>query len=100
MKDKEAYEYKRSKLNLDEFSSRSNEDLEYKISTMVLSQKEVDEIRIRALSKLEQFIEFLFKIIKKFISLKMNPKIKVGKLAAYRKSPTNIDNRKNVITVN
>ena len=96
MKDKEAYEYKRSKLNLDEFNSRSNEDLEYKISTMVLSQKEVDEIRIRALSKLEQFIEFLFKIIKKFISLKMNPKIKVGKLAAYRKSPTNIDNRKNV----
>ena len=96
MKDKEAYEYKRSKLNLDEFNSRSNEDLDYKISTMVLSQKEMNEIRIRALSKLEQFIEFLFKIIKKFISLKMNPKIKVGKLAAYRKSPTNIDNRKNV----
>jgi len=96
MKDKEAYEYKRSTLALDEINTKSNEDIEYKISTMVLNQKQMNEIRIRALSKLEQFIEFLFKIIKKFVSLRMNPRIKVGKLAAYRKSPTNIDKRKNV----
>ena len=70
--------------------------LDYKISITNLSQKEIDEIHVISLSKLQSFIEFLLIIIKKYILLRMNPNIKVGKLATYRKSPTNIENRKDV----
>ena len=70
--------------------------LENKIAAVNLNQQELDEIHVISLSKLQTYIEFLFTIIKKFILLKMNPISKVGKLATYRKSPTNVEERKDV----
>ena len=78
------------------FLNNSNQSLDNKISSVNLSQKEIDNIHVQSLEKLKLFVGFLFTMIKKFILLKMNPNIKVGKLSTYRKSPTNIENRKDV----
>ena len=74
----------------------NNLGLDDKINMMNLSKNDLDQIHILSLSKLQLFLDFLLIVIKKYISLKMNPNIKVGKLAEYRKSPTNIENRKDV----
>ena len=82
--------------NLFSTNQNNNQNLDEKIRLINLSKSELDELHALSLSKLQIFIEFLSTIIKKYILLKMNPTIKVGKLAAYRKSPTNTENRKNV----
>ena len=76
--------------------NNNNKMLDSKIASFPLSQDDINQIHIKSLQKLNLFIEFLLSIIKSFISLKMNPMIKVGKIASYRKSPTNINERKNI----
>ena len=81
--------------NFENFNNNNpNQTLDNKISSMNLSKNELDEIHVTSLSKLDLYIQFLYTILKKYILLKMNPNIKVGKLATYRKSPTNTENRK------
>ena len=77
-------------------NNQNNQDIENKISQINLSKNELNEVHAISLSKLQVFIDFLFTIIKKYILLKMNPQIKVGKLSAFRKSPTNTEDRKDV----
>ena len=47
--------------------------------------------------KFKSFLEFLLSVIKKYISLKSNPEIKVGKLSQYRNKDTNNNNNNNDI---
>ena len=76
--------------------NNNNDNLDYKITSLPLNEEDLNKIHIRTKKQFNLFIEFLLSIIKKYISLKMNPMAKVGKLATYRKSPTNINNRKDV----
>ena len=78
------------------FNNNNNQTLDSKIANVNLSNNELKEIHAISLSKLEIFIQFLYTILRKYILLKMNPNIKVGKLSTYRKSPTNTENRKDV----
>ena len=96
IKNEETYEYKREKYQDDVNMDENQDELDYKISTLVLNEKDMNEIHRRTMKKFHIFIDFLLSVIQKFISLKMNPMIKVGKLAAYRKSPTNTENRKDI----
>ena len=80
--------------------NNQNQTLDEKINSIILNKNELDEIHAISLSKLELYIQFLYTILKKYILLKMNPNIKVGKLATYRKSPTNTENRKDVNDTN
>ena len=57
----------------------NDKQLDYKITTLKLSLKEIDEIHMKALKKLNTFIEFLLTIIKKYVSLKMNPMVKYAR---------------------
>ena len=83
-------------INNNNININNNKDLDYKITSLPLSQEDLNNIHIRTKKKFYLFIEFLLSILKKYISLNMNPMVKVGKLAAYRKSPTNTENRKDV----
>ena len=96
IKNEETYEYKREKYQDDVNMDENQDELDYKISTLVLNEKDMNEIHRRTMKKFHIFIDFLLSVIQKFISLKMNPMIKVGKLAVYRKSPTNTENRKDI----
>ena len=59
--------------------------------TLANTAPDPNTIKIRAFEKFKSFIEFLLSVIKKYISLKSNPEIKVGKLLLFR----NINNNRN-----
>ena len=61
-----------------------------------LTKDELDIINKKAIIKFNSFIEFLFCIIKNFINMKSDPKIKVGKLTKYRNDYNNIGNIKDI----
>ena len=69
------------------------EDREQKIMNVTLSKEEIESVEISAKLKFQEFLENYLIIIKKFIKLKSNPHIRVGKLAIYRISPTNPNNK-------
>ena len=115
IKNEETYEYKKEKLlqkndninnpflnnnfnnNLGfDFGNKSynNNTLENQIASYVLNLDEIKLIQEKSMEKLNKFIDFILFIIKKFISLKMDPMIKVGKLLKYRERNKNIDANK------
>ena len=53
------------------------------------NSNDLEIIKKRTKEKFKPFIEFLFSVIKKYISLKSNPEIKVGKLFLYRNNNNN-----------
>ena len=63
--------------------------LENRINAYILNP---DEIKIIHEKSIKKIIDFILSLIKKFVSLKMDPMIKVGKLLKYREN--NKDNNK------
>ena len=54
-----------------------------------LTKDDLDIVHKKSIVKFNSFIDNILSVIKKFISLKSNPEIKVGKLSLYRNSNNN-----------
>ena len=103
IKSKEIYNKKKEKYNLNKQNSNLmniegnisyNEN--YYINNIILTLEEMNEVNNISLKKLDEFIEFILSIIKKFIDLKMNPLLKVGKILFYRNNPIKVENNTNL----
>ena len=103
IKSKEIYNKKKEKYNLNNQNSNLmniegnisyNEN--YYINNIILTIEEMNEVNNISLKKVDEFIEFILSIIKKFIDLKMNPLLKVGKTIFYRNNPIKVENNTNL----
>ena len=73
-----------------------NERIENKINQIQLTQSEIRECNEKGKKDFYTFIEFLYEVVKIYISFKMNPSKKVCKLSEYRVRLTNSNERKNI----
>ena len=65
-----------------------------------LTNEDLDKIHKKAIQKFNSFLEFLLTIIKKFIYMQSDPKIKVNKLVKYRKDYISLENNKDIKDIN